>query len=109
LSIAATAATPHTMDNKKIDNRKRRRIDDDEDDDDSEASNDVDDDEIDSSKRRHIIDVDEDDDDSKDDDDCGRILRPPMPPFAERCKPLTFVLTLTASPLGLTHLTLPMM
>ncbi len=60
MSIAATAATPHTMDNKKIDSRKRRRIDDDEDDNDSEASNDVD---------RRIIDVDEDDDDSKDDDD----------------------------------------
>ena len=60
MSIAATAATPHTMDNKKIDSRKRRRIDDDEDDNDSEASNDVD---------RSIIDVDEDDDDSEDDDD----------------------------------------
>jgi hypothetical protein len=47
LSIAATAATPHTMDNKEIDSRKRRRIiDDDEDDDDNEASNDEDDDEV---------------------------------------------------------------
>ena len=55
MSIAATAATPHTMDS-----RKRRRIDDDEDDDDSEASNDVD---------RSIIDVDEDDDDIEDEDD----------------------------------------
>jgi len=47
LSIAATAAaTPRTMDNKKIDSRKRRRIDDGDEDDDSEASYDVDDDEV---------------------------------------------------------------
>ena len=50
---------------------------------------------------------------------CGRILvQPPIPCFAEWHKLLTLVLTtfflivlvvLTASPLGLTHLTLPMM
>ncbi len=57
--IAATAATPRTMDEKEIERRKRRHIiddddnDDDNDDDydkdednDSEASNDVDDDEV---------------------------------------------------------------
>jgi hypothetical protein len=60
LSIAPKAATPHTMDNKKIESRKRRRIVDDEEDDDSEASNDID---------RPIIDVEEDDDDSEDEDD----------------------------------------
>ena len=60
--IAATAATPHTMDEKEIERRKKRRIidvddddDDDEDDDDDdysdeeeddESSNDLDDDEV---------------------------------------------------------------
>ncbi len=65
MSIAPTAATPHTMDS-----RKRRRIDDDEDDNDSEASNDDDSkDEDDDNDGDYDEDEDDEDEASNDVDD----------------------------------------